>query len=327
MALSEDRRTHLPEARFEMHRRELVGYCYRMLGSPFEAEDAVQETYLRAWRSRDSYDEERSSWKTWLFSIATHICIDMLRSAQRRVLAVDLCPAADGGPDFDSSLPDDRWVQPIADTRVVSGSGDPAELMAQRETIRLAFVAALQCLPPRQRAVLILSEVLGWRAAEVAGLLDTTTASVNSALQRARSSLADKRPFVADPLRSDDPDQQRLLGNYLEAFESHDIDRLVALLAEDATMSMPPVPWWVQGRETIGRLMKAGDGCRGDRLVPTVANGQPAFGQYRRDVGGRYRAFGLLLLATHGKRVTSTITYLNADRLFPVFGLSAIRRF
>ena len=309
-------------SRFEQHRIALRGYCYRMLGSGFEAEDAVQETLLRAWRSLDRFDERRSTWRSWLFTIATNVCFDMLRGAQRRARAMGLGPASQGPPDFGSLLPDSRWVHPIADHRVLPVDGDPAEVVAQRDTIRLAFIAALQHLPPRQRAVLILRDVLRWRAEEVARLLDATVPSVNSALQRARATLETRRPAPTEPFEPMDRAQQRLLRRYVDAFERHDIDTLVSLVNEDATMSMPPFLWWLRGREAIRHVMQAGDGCRGDRLLATVANGTAAFGQYRlREPHRRYEPFALVVLEVSGGWIVDTTTYLDATRLFPQFNL------
>jgi RNA polymerase sigma-70 factor (ECF subfamily) len=236
------------ELRPELFRAELVGYCYRMLGSAFEAEDAVQETLVRAWRSLDRYDRTRAPLRSWLYAIATNIWLDMLRSAQRRARAMDLGPAAATGPDLGVPLPDTAWVEPIADGRVLRADGDPAELAVQRETVRLAFVAALQHLPPRQRAVVILRDVLCWKAEEVARLLVTTVASVTSALQRARTTLRTIPVGPAEPFQPMDPAQRRLLTRYCAAFERYDVETLVSLLHEDATMSMPPFPWWLRGR-------------------------------------------------------------------------------
>nr|BFE82110.1 hypothetical protein GCM10020093_047110 [Planobispora longispora] len=240
-------------ARFEPFRGELVGYCYRLLGSGFEAEDAVQETLLRAWRSSGRYDERRASPRTWLYSIATNVCLDMLRSAQRRALAMDLSRAADAGADIGAPLPEGAWVQPVPDGLVLPADGDPEETAVRRETIRLAFIAALQHLPPRQRAVLILRDVLAWKAEEVAHLLETTVASVTSALQRARATLRAIDTVPGEPFRPSDPAQRELLARYCAAFERHDVAALVALLHEDATMSMPPFAWWLRGRDRIRR--------------------------------------------------------------------------
>jgi RNA polymerase sigma-70 factor (TIGR02960 family) len=296
----------------ESHRIGLTGYCYRMLGSAFEAEDAVQETLLRGWRALDTYDPARGSLRTWLYGIATNVCVDMLRSAQRRARAMDLGPAIKPGPEFGALLPEQHWVQPVADSRVLTAT-DPADVAAQRETIRLAFVAALQHLPPRQRAVLILRDVLHWHAAEVAGLLDTTVASVNSALQRARATLA-KRPLPAQPL---DADHRDLLARYVAAFEKHDVATLTALLHEDATSSMPPFAWWVRGRADHAIMLAApGAACVGAHLVPTSANGCPAFGQYLPDG----EPMALVVLEISGGLITDTTTFLDPG-LFPLFDL------
>jgi RNA polymerase sigma-70 factor (ECF subfamily) len=299
----------------EPYRVELTGYCYRMLGSGFEAEDAVQETFLRAWRAADRYDPRRGSVRTWLYRIATNVCLDMLRSAQRRALAMDLGPASKPGDAFDAPLPDDRWIHPVPDSRVL-----PEDTAVQRETIRLAFVAALQRLPPRQRAVLILRDVLCWSADEVARLLDTTVASVNSALQRSRGTLKDTAP--GDPWRPDDAAQRDLLDRYCAAFERHDIDTLVSLLHEDATTSMPPLAWWLRGREHIRQVMLApGASCEGARLVPVRANGSPAFWQTRPGPDGTHRPFALQVFTVADGFVTDTVTYLDADRWSPMFPL------
>lgn len=293
----------------EAHRVELTGYCYRMLGGPFEAEDAVQETFVRAWRG--TYDPARGPLRTWLYAIATNVCLDMLRSAQRRAVAMDLAsPAAPGTP-LGEPLPPSAWVLPVPDERVLPAD----QLVAGRETVRLAFVAALQHLPPRQRAVLILRDVLCWRAAEVARLLDTSVASVNSALQRARATIADRRP---EPLR---PLDEGLLERYTAAFERHDVPTLVALLHEDATMSMPPFTWWLRGRADIAAVLAfPGSGCEDARLVPTRANGVPAFGQYRPDERGVLRPFALVLVELSGGCEVGSTTFLG-DELFALFGL------
>jgi RNA polymerase sigma-70 factor (ECF subfamily) len=310
--------------RLERFRVELMGYCYRMLGSPFEAEDAVQETLVRAWRSLDRFEENRAPLRTWLYTIATNVCLDMLRSAQRRARAMDFGPSASAGPDLGRPLAEGAWVQPIPDRRVLPAHGDPAELAVQRETIRLAFVAALQHLPPRQRAVLILREVLCWKADEVARLLDTTVASVTSALQRARATLGTVHAAPAGPFGPMNPAQQDLLTRYCDAFERYDVATLVSLLHEDATMSMPPFPWWLHGRAEIQRaLLAAGRPCEGTRLVPTAANGSPAFAQYRPDDSGGYQPFALVILELSGDVITEMTTYLDAERLFPLFDLPA----
>ncbi|EHR53615.1 RNA polymerase sigma-70 factor, TIGR02960 family [Saccharomonospora marina XMU15] len=300
----------------ETYRVELRGYCYRMLGCGFEAEDAVQETMLRAWRNRDGFDSDRGSLRTWLYAIATNVCLDMLRGARRRALAMDLGPAAEPGARLGQPLPEHRWVQPVPDAHVLPAHGDPAELAALRASVRLAFVAALQHLPPRQRAVLILRDVLRWHAEEVSGLLGCTVAAVNSALQRARSTMASRQ---ARPLREPAATEERqLLARYLEAFENYDVAALTALLHEDATMSMPPFTWWLRGRQHIRQVLLAAEAdkpCEGARLLPTVANGAPAFAQYRDG-----EPFALVVVDVVGDLIGATTTYLGA-RLFELFGL------
>jgi RNA polymerase sigma-70 factor (ECF subfamily) len=298
-----------------------------MLGSGFEAEDAVQETLVRAWRSFDRYDEQRASLRTWLYSIATNICLDMLRSTQRRAVAMDLSPLAHAGSGIGEPASEQIWIQPIPDSRALPISGDPEESAVQRETIRLAFVAALQYLPPRQRAVLILRDVLCWKAEEVAQLLETTVASVTSALQRARSTLRAVDLTAGEPLRPSDGAQRELLVRYCDAFERHDITSLVALLHEDATMSMPPFRWWLRGRDQIRQALLDPDAsCAGARLVPTAANGSPAFWQMRPGPDGVYLPFGLVLLDVFEGLVVGITTYLDADRLVPLFGSPAETR-
>src|SRR4051794_27767615 len=240
------------EGQLATMRGELVGFAYRMLGSPFEAEDAVQETLLRAWRHGADFDPDRASLRTWVYRIATNVCVDMLRSARRRARSTDFASSA--GP-LDNPLPAQTWVQPVLDRTL----GDPATLAERRETIRLAFVAALQHLPARQRAVLILRDVLCWRADEVAALLDTSVAAVTSALQRARATLKSAGRTPGEPFLPSDHAQRELLIRYCDAFERHDITALVALLHEDATMTMPPFAWWLRGREQIRRAMLAPD--------------------------------------------------------------------
>ncbi|NJP93440.1 sigma-70 family RNA polymerase sigma factor [Nonomuraea sp. FMUSA5-5] len=291
------------EEDLERHRAELTGYCYRMLGSGFEAEDAVQEAFVRAWRT---YDPARGPLRPWLFHLATNVCLDLLRSPQRRARAMDLGPAAVPGAALGEPLPESRWVQPVPDARVL----DPADVAVTRESVRLAFVAALQHLPPRQRAVLILRDVLRWSAAETADLLATTVTSVNSALQRARTRL----PAVA-PL--DEEVDEGLLARYVTAFESYDVDTLVSLLHEDATSSMPPFTWWLRGREAVRAvLLAAGAPCAGSRLLPTRANGCPAFGHYDRDG----EPFALVVLEVSGGLIIGETTFLDPG-LFPLFGL------
>jgi RNA polymerase sigma-70 factor (ECF subfamily) len=307
------------EGQLEAHRRALTGYCYRMLGSAFEAEDAVQETMLRAWRSHDRF-EGRSALKSWLYRIATNVCLTMLEARGRRARPMDLGPAG-GVEDHLGTLPGEAWIEPMPDARVLPQDGDPAELALARETLRLAFVAALAHLPARQRAVLILREVLRWQASEVAELLDTSVASVNSALQRARATLADRDVAVGEVTVADA--DQELLGRYVAAFESYDIDRLVALLHEEATLSMPPYDLWLQGREDARAwFLGTGIGCRGSRLVATSANGMPAFGQYRPSgPGGAHEPWALQVVEIAEGRVRALNSFLDTARFFPLFGL------
>lgn len=305
----------------ERFRVEITGYCYRMLGSPFDAEDAVQEVFLRAWRHRSSFDPARASLRTWLYSIATRFCLDVLKSApRRRELSVDMGPPFPLGPDLGTPLPEEAWVLPVADARVVPDASDPGQRAVLRESVRLAFVAALQLLPPRQRAVLILREVLAYSAAEAADILGTTTASVNSALQRARATLASREATATDP----DPASERLLNRYVEAFENSDIDALVALLHEDGTTSMPPFPWWLRGRAAMEAVLRtAGNPCAGSRLVPVRANGTTAVAQYGPDDEGCLRPFGLVVIEWLDGRMKATTTFLDQpSRLFRMFGLT-----
>jgi RNA polymerase sigma-70 factor (ECF subfamily) len=313
--------THdLAAAELEGHRRELTAYCYRMLGSGFDAEDAVQETMVRAWRAADGF-EGRSSVRSWLYRIATNVCLDAIRGRQRRARPMELGPSR---PPVESSLesvlPEGSWVSPIADVRVLPLEADPAELAAARESIRLAFVAALQHLPARQRAALILCEVLRWQATEVADLLDTTVAAVNSALQRARATLASidsgDRPATVDDEQAD------LLARYVDAFERYDIESLVTLLREDAIQSMPPYAMWLRGSADIGRFMLGpGAGCRGSRLLPTAANGCAAFGHYKIDPSGGHAPWALQVVETSGGLVSGIHSFLNPAQLFAAFDL------
>jgi RNA polymerase sigma-70 factor, ECF subfamily len=303
----------------EAYRGELTGYCYRMLGSGFEAEDAVQETMVRAWRGLDRF-EGRSALRSWVYRIATNVCLDMLRGPQRRARPMDLGPSSTAEGNLGQITPENTWVQPIPDAKVLPADvSDPAELAASRESIRLAFVAALQHLPPRQRAVLILREVLRWQATEVAELLDTSVASVNSALQRARATLAD-RDVDATPQHVDD-DQQELLARYVDAFERYDIESLVTLLHEDAVQSMPPYALWLQGRDEMGKwYLGQGIGCRGSRLLATAANGCPAFASYRPKGPGAWEPFALQIVETSEGRISAIHNFLYPE-LFPAFGL------
>jgi RNA polymerase sigma-70 factor (ECF subfamily) len=302
------------EVQLEQHRRELIAYCYRMLASPFEAEDAVQETFLRAWRSYDRF-EGRAALRSWLYRIATNVCLDMLNGRERRATPMDLGPAREPVAENLHTLPEVTWIQPMP---------DPAEEAVARETIRLAFVAALQHLPPRQRAVLILREVLRWKADEVAELLDTSVASVNSALQRARATLeaGDLSAAETSPL---DEANAALLARYVEAFERYDMDALTSLIHEDATQSMPPYDLWLSGREDILTWwVGPGAGCRGSRVIPTVAaNGAPAFGQYKPGEAGGYEPWALQVVELAEGRIVEFTFFLDTDTLFPLFGLPA----
>jgi RNA polymerase sigma-70 factor, ECF subfamily len=310
------------ELRLEQHRVELTGYCYRMLGSAFEAEDAVQETLVRAWRGFDRF-EGRSALRSWLYRIATNVCLDMLNGRQRRARPMDLASPSTAESPLGAALPEVTWIEPIPDGRVLPADGDPAELAVSRETVRLAFVAALQHLPARQRAVLILREVLRWKAGEVAELLDTTVASVNSALQRARSTLADRNVTAADPVEPKDDAQRALLARFVDAFERYDLDSIVSLLHEDVEQSMPPYELWLRGHADIRKWwLGPGIGCRGSQLVPTVANGLPAFGQYKPSgPGGSLEPWALQVIEISAGRISGMTFFLDTARLFPLFGL------
>ena len=305
----------------EQHRRELTGYCYRMLGSPFEAEDAVQDTLLRAWRGLDRF-EGRSAVRSWLYRIATNVCLDMLNGRKNRARPMDLGPSrAPDGP-IGEILPEVTWIEPVPNG-MVADDGDPAEVAASRETIRLAFVAALQHLPPRQRAVLILREVLRWQASEVAELLDTSVASVNSTLQRARATLEQSGLTATAVAPTVDESQQELLARYVKAFEDYDMEALTELIREDAQQSMPPFDLWLRGREDIfAWWWGPGIGCQGSRVIPTVsANGSPAFGQYKSSDGGGYEAWALQVLEIEDGKIVELTFFLDTEHVFPLFGL------
>ncbi len=311
------------ELRLEQYRVELTAYCYRILGSVFEAEDAVQETLTRAWRNFDQF-EGRSALRSWLYSIASNVCFDMLKASQRRARPMDLGDAASVDGPIGEPLPEAPWIEPAPDGLVVADDGgDPAELAVARESVKLAFVAALQHLPPKQRAVLILREVLRWEASEVAELLDTTVASVNSALQRARATLAAGDLVPTDAAQPMDDEQQELLARYVDAFQSYDMESLTSLLHEDATQSMPPYDLWLQGRDDMLRWwLGPGAACRGSRLIPTSANGSPAFGQYRPSgPGGAFEPWSLQVLEVSDGRIVDITFFLDTERLFPLFGL------
>ncbi|MFB7370042.1 sigma-70 family RNA polymerase sigma factor [Streptomyces sp. NPDC056222] len=305
----------------EKYRTELTGYCYRMLGSSFEAEDAVQDTMVRAWRSLDSF-EGRSSLRSWLYRIATNVCLDSLNAGNRRARPMDLTAATPVAQAQLNARPEITWLEPVPDGRVLPSVADPADTAVSRETVRLAFVAALQHLPPKQRAVLILREVLAWKASEVAELLDTTVASVNSALQRARATIAENEPTVSDTANPLDEEQKELLERYVAAFEGYDMKALTALLHEDATMSMPPYDLWLRGHDDIvGWMLGVGEVCSGSKLVPTVANGSPAFAQYHPDPEGGYSPWALIVLELRDGKVGGMDFFLDTKRWFPLFDL------
>ncbi len=303
----------------EQYRRELTGYCYRMMGSVFEADDAVQETMVRAWKNMDTF-EGRSALRSWLYRIATNVCLDMLRSRQRRALAMDLGPAGKADAFHGKTRDENAWVTPIPDSRVLPEDGDPADLVEARESIKLAFVAALQHLPARQRAVLILREVLRWQATEVAELLDTTVASVNSALQRARATLA-ARDTGEDQSTPVTEDQRELLERYVDAFERYDISSLVSLLREDVVMSMPPFDFWLEGPDQMAQFFVGpGHGCEGSRLVPVQGNGMAAFACYKPDPAGGHAPWSIQVLEISGDRIVGHHNFLDTT-LFEAFGL------
>ena len=307
----------------EQYRRQLTGYCYRMLGSGSEAEDAVQEAMLRAWRAAGDF-EGRSSVRSWLYRIATNVCIDMTRQVQRRARPMDLGPASP--PDeslLGPWLPEATWITPVPDGRVEKAGSDPADVAVHRESIRLAFVTALQHLPARQRAVLILCEVLRWQATEVAELLDTSAAAVNSALQRARATLAGLPPDPG-PARLGEADAE-LIGRYVDAFERYDMDALVRVLHEDAIMSMPPFAMWIRGAASIVKFMvePTPSQCRGSKLVRVSANGCVAFGQYKPDPAGGRMPWGLQVLEISDGRIAGFHCFLDSELIFPAFGLPA----
>jgi RNA polymerase sigma-70 factor (ECF subfamily) len=311
------------EPRLAEHRRELTGYCYRMLGSAFDAEDAVQETMVRAWRSLDRL-QGGGALRAWLYRIATNVCLDALDGRKRRALPVDLSaePFAPVEASLDGVLPDGAWVEPALDRQLMPVGGDPADLAVQRESVRLAFVAALQFLPPRQRAVLILRDVLRWKADEVAGLLETSVAAVNSALQRARATLAVRQaeeepaaPMVAE-------EHAELLERYLDAFARYDIEGLVALLHEDAVMDMPPYAMWLRSSVDIASwFVGPGAGCRGSHVVPLELNGNPGFAQWRASgPDGSFEPWAIHALQFRDGRITRMTAFLDT-RLFELFGL------
>ena len=312
------------DVRLEKHRVELTGYCYRMLGSSFEAEDAVQDTMVRAWRSYDRF-EGRSSLRSWLYRIATNVCLDMLNAGNKRARPMDLTESTPLAQAALAPRPDNVWLEPMPDARVLPTVDDPAEAAVAKESVRLAFMAALQQLPAKQRAVLILREVLAWKASEVAELLDTSVASVNSALQRARATLADRQGEGAQAATSDplDEEQQKLLDRYVAAFEGYDMTALTALLHEDAVMTMPPFDLWLRGTDDItGFMTTLGAPCAGSRLVPVNVNGMPGFAQYKPEPEeGGYTPWAVQVLEISDGRLTGFHFFLDTKRWFPLFGL------
>jgi RNA polymerase sigma-70 factor (ECF subfamily) len=309
------------ESLLEPYRRELTAHCYRMLGSTFEAEDAVQETLLRAWKGFERF-EGRAALRSWLYRIATNVCLDMLSGSQRRARPMDLGLAQSADTPLAEPLPEVTWINPIPDDRVLPTEADPAEVAEQRESIRLAFIATLQQLPPKQRAVLIFSEVLRWKAEEVAELLETTVASVNSALQRARATLEASRITDETPSAPMDEEQRALVARYVHAFESYDMDALTSLLHEEATWNMPPYDLWLQTHEDVVKwCLGPGIGCRGSRLIPVEANGSPAFAQYKPSTDGGLEPWSLQVLEISDDRISGITFFLDTERLFPLFGL------
>lgn len=303
----------------EAYRRELTGYCYRMLGSGSEAEDAVQETMIKAWNGRREFTG-RSSTRTWLYRIAHNVCIDMLRSPQRRARPMELGPATPTSEAvLGAPLPENAFVQPIADSKVIDLSADPANVAVAKESIRLAFVAALQHLPPLQRSVLILCEVLAWRASEAAELLDQTVAAVNSALQRARKTMAANRgPALMSTM---DSRHAVLLEQYVEAFETYNIDRLVSLLRDDAVLSMPPFNLWLRGPDNCAAwFLGQGIVCKDSRLVPVMVNGTAGFGAYHLVEPGLWAPFAIQVIEAWEGRILGHHNFLYPE-LFPAFGL------
>jgi RNA polymerase sigma-70 factor (ECF subfamily) len=308
------------------HRAEITAYCYRMLGSPFEAEDAAQEALTRAWKAFDRF-EGRSSLRSWLYRIATNVCFDHLDGRRRRALPMDLGPANAFDQGLGAPLSESTWVLPVADARVVPDHADPAEAALVRDSIRLAFVAALQHLPPRQRAVLVLREVLRWEASEVARLLDSTVASVNSALQRARATLGELDVQERTDVDGLDDTGRALLERYEEAFLRYDVDALVSLLREDATLTMPPFAFWLRGADEAGRFW-ASPGpsrCRDSRLARVEVNGAPGFAQWKpSDDGTRHEAWALQVVELAGDRIARIDYFLDTATVFPLFGLPLV---
>ncbi len=304
---------------FEQHRRELTGYCYRMLGSPSEADDAVQDTLLKAWQSYDRF-EGRSSLRSWLYRIAHNVCMDMHRSPQRRARPMEMGPSTKVDEVVLGEWREETlFVQPVRDEQVLDLGGDPADVATARESIRLAFVAALQHLPAKQRSALILCDVLRWPAADVAELLETSVASINSALQRARATLEQRRDEPLDPRL--DPEHEALLARYVDAFERYDIEAVVQLMREDAVLSMPPWDTWLEGRDEVGAWMLGqGIGCKGSALIPIDVNGTAGFAAYKPGDDGRRHPWGIQVIEVAGGRIVGHHNFIGPD-LFAHFGL------
>lgn len=301
----------------ELYRKELTGYCYRMTGSPFEAEDAVQETMVRAWKNLDKF-EGRSTLRSWLYTIATNVCLNMLTGAQRKVRPMDFGPSSSADTPIGPKKPELPWLGPIPNAMVLD---DPAQSAEMSETIRLAFVAALQHLPAKQRAVLILCEVLKWKAEEAAALLESSVASVNSALQRARATLEDTAHLGEAKPAVLTVEKQDFAKKYAESFEAYDMDALVSLLHKDVVMSMPPFELWLEGPDNVRNwLLGTGKGCQGSRLIQVEANGTTAFGQYRKTADG-HEPWALQLIEVENGQVTALTSFLDTPNLFPLFGL------
>jgi len=305
----------------EQYRSQLTSYCYRMLGSPFDAEDAVQDALVRAWRSRDRF-EGRSALRSWLYRIATNVCLDMIKSRQRRIRPMALGPAQEPVEKNLNIRPEATWLEPIP-IQLVAPDPDPADVAVEKESIRLALVAALQHLPAKQRAVLILREVLRWEATEVAQLLDTTVQSVNSALQRARATLAKSNLSMTDPAPRLSDSDRAMLERYVSAFERYDPSALTSLIREDATQSMPPFDMWLSGRDDIMTWwFGPGIGCKGSRVLPAIsANGMPTFAQYKIDPDGGYTPWALQVLDLKDGKIADITFFLDTAHLFPLFGL------
>lgn len=303
----------------EAHRRSLTGHCYRMLGSAVDADDAVQEAMVRAWKGLGRFDG-RSTVRTWLYRIATNVCLDAIAARSRRERPVDVGPS---GTVFDDLVerPRSHWLEPIPDVRALPADADPAQLSAERQSLRLAFVAALQHLPAKQRAALILAEVVGWSASEIADCLETSVAAVTSALQRARATLAAREVSPAPGELTDA--QSQTVARFVDAFERYDMEALATILREDAVMSMPPLTLWLRGPEAIASWMLGrGAACRGSRLVPTAANGHRAFGQYKPSEDKRaFLPWALVVLELAGEHIEAITFFLDTETLFSQFGL------